>query len=175
MKTVIKTKQFILRTFKTSDAQDLKRNINDKTIYRNTLHIPYPYKDKDAQTWIKKCQYRAKQKRPKVVSFVIVINNEVVGSIGLKNILWNHKAELGYWLSRKHWGKGLMTKIVKETLKYGFHQLKLKRIFAFTFPHNKASARVLLKNGFKQEGYLKKNVKKNNRFMDQYLFAITRK
>ncbi len=175
MKATTKTKQFILRPIKGSDASDLQRNINDRTIYRNTLHIPYPYTLKDAREWIRKSQQRQKQKRPDAVSFAIVINNRLVGGTGLHNIVWGHKAELGYWLGRKYWGQGLMTKIVREVLKYGFQELKLKRIYAFTFPHNKASARVLIKNGFKQEGYLKKNVKKAGRIIDEYIFAKTLK
>ena len=173
MKSIITAKQFILRPIKASDASGLQRNINDRTIYRNTLHIPHPYTLKDARDWIKKNQQQQKQKRPDAVSFAIEINDEVVGGTGLHNIVWEHKAELGYWLGRKYWGQGLMTKIVREVLKYGFQELKLKRIYAFTFPHNKASARVLQKNGFKQEGYLKKNVKKADRLIDEYLFAKT--
>ena len=164
---IIKTKNFILRPFRMSDAEELAKNINNKIIAKNTSTIPYPYKLKDAKKWLS-------LKEKDVVNFCIEIDGEVVGSAGLHRISKGHKAELGYWLAEKYWGKGLMTKIVKEVVKYGFQELKLKRIFAFVYTFNKASMGVLKNNGFKFEGTLKKHVKKKNEFIDAYLFAKVR-
>ena len=55
--------------------------------------------------------------------------------------------------------------------KYGFEKLGLRRIYAFTFPLNKASAGVLKNAGFEYEGKLRKHVKKGNKFLDDLLFA----
>jgi len=45
------------------------------------------------------------------------------------------------------------------------------RIQASTFPQSKTSMRVLEKAGFKFEGILRKNIKKGDKFIDEYLFA----
>jgi RimJ/RimL family protein N-acetyltransferase len=49
--------------------------------------------------------------------------------------------------------------------------MKLKRLTAKVFLPNKASARVLEKNGFKLEGILKKDLAKGGKYYDVYLFA----
>ena len=165
---IIKTKNFILRPFKMSDAEDIAKNINDKIISRNTATIPYPYTLKDAKWWLNK---RAKRSREKHVNFAIVIDGEVGGSVGLNDIEKGYKAEVGYWLARKHWGKGIMPEAVKVIVDFGFKKLKLKRIWAGVYSFNPPSKRVLEKNGFKLEGTLIKDVKKGNKLFDKYILA----
>ena len=48
------------------------------------------------------------------------------------------------------------------------------RIYAYVFSWNKASMKVLEKAGYKLEGILRKDVKKNNKFIDTFLFAKVR-
>ena len=145
-------------------------NINNKKIYRNALNIPYPYTLKDAKDWITKNLKERRRKKPSMINFAIDINGEVVGGIGLKKVE-GHKAEIGYWLAEKYWGQGIMTQAVKLVTGFGFKKLKLKRIYARAFSFNKASKRVLEKAGYKLEGILRKNTKKDNKFIDDYLFA----
>ena len=167
---VIKTKHFTLRPYRMSDAESLAKNINDKTIARNTLTIPFPYTISDARGFLKMIMKKTRSKKPTTQVFAIEIDGEIAGAIGIHHI-HVHKAEIGYWLARKYWGKGIMTRVVKEIVKYCFGNLGLSRIYAGTFPFNKASARVLEKNGFKFEGILRKNLKKGDKLIDEYLFA----
>ena len=168
--TIIKSKQFILRPCKKGDEKSLAENINNKKIYRNTLAIPYPYTLKDAKEQINKNLKEAKKKNQKKINFVIDINDEAAGSVGFSKIE-GHRAEIGYWLAEKYWGKGIMTEAVKLTTKFGFEKLKLRRISAYVFPFNRASRRVLEKAGFKFERILHKQFKKDNKFLDGYLFV----
>ncbi len=161
---IIKTKDFILRPFRMSDSDELAKAINNKIIARNTLTIPYPYKLKDAKEWLG-------SEKKDGVNFCIEIDGEVAGSIGFSHVQKGHKAEIGYWLAEKHWGKGIMSKAVREAVRFGFEDLKLSRIFGHVYPFNKGSMGVLKKNGFKLEGILKKDVKKKEEFIDAYLFA----
>lgn len=170
----IKTKKFILRPFRKGDEFSLQRNLNNKKIARNLELVPYPYTLKMAKEWITKNIKEAKKKKPLIVNFVIEIDNEVAGSIGFHKIE-PHRAEIGYWLAEKHWGSGLMTQVVYEICKLGFSKLKLKRLWAAVFPWNKASMRVLEKNGFKFEGVLKKNTLKHGKLIDDHIFAKVRK
>lgn len=171
MKIIINTRAFTLRPFRASDAASLQKNINNRVIARNTLHIPYPYRLKDAREWIVRSQKEWRKKQPLKMAWAIDVAGEVIGGVGLHLSPGKHKAELGYWLARKYWGKGIITKVVRMVVRLGFNKLKLKRIYAFTFPWNIASGRVLAKNGFKREGYLRKNVKKGNNIFDDYLWA----
>ena len=170
----IKTKKFILRPLRKGDELSLQKNINNKKIVRNLATVPYPYTIKMAKEWIAKNIKEAKKKKPLMINFVIDINGEVAGSIGFHKIE-QHKAEIGYWLAEKHWGNGLMTKAVKQASKFGFEELKLKRIYAKVFPWNKGSMRVLGKNGFKFEGILRKNTLKNGELIDERIYGKIKK
>ena len=167
---IIKTKHFILRPYRMSDAESIAKNSNDKTIARNMLTVPYPYTINDANRFLKRIMKLTKSKKSTSRVFAIEIDGELVGAIGMHNI-HVHKAEIGYWLARKYWGKGIMTRVVKEIVKLGFGEMGLSRIYAGTFPHNKASMRVLEKAGFKFEGILRKNLKKGDKLIDEYFFA----
>lgn len=170
MRRKIIAKDFILRPFKKGDEFSLAKNINNKEVIQNTIINIYPYKLKDAKDWIKKNLEEDKKKKPKMINFVIDINDEVAGSVGFGKID-SHKAEIGYWLAKKYWNKGIMTRAIKLITKFGFEKLGFKRIYAYTFSFNKRSARVLEKSGYKFEGILKKNTKRGRKFIDDYLFA----
>ena len=64
--------------------------------------------------------------------------------------------------------------MVREIAGFAFVELGLRRIYAHVFTFNRASMRVLEKAGFKLEGKLAKNVKKGDRFLDEYIFARVR-
>lgn len=165
------TKKFTLRPFKKTDAKNIAKYINDQTIYNNTLRIPYPYKLKDANEWLARTLPQYRKRKPSKFYLAVEVKNEVVGFIGLMEIQGGHKAELGYWLARKHWKKGIMSEAVKEIVDYGFKKFGLVRIYAYVFPHNKGSQKVLIKNGFRKEGMLRKNIIKDGKYMDDILFA----
>ncbi len=167
---IIKKKNFILRPFKKGDEFSLKENINNKKIAKNTKRIPYPYTLKDAKNWIKKNLKEYKKKKPKIINFVIEIDGKVAGSVGFSEIE-AFKAEISYWLAEKYWNRGIMTEAVKLITKYGFKKLKLKRIYARVFKFNQASKRVLEKGGYKLEGLMKKDVQKDGKYFNIYIFA----
>jgi [ribosomal protein S5]-alanine N-acetyltransferase len=169
----ITTPHFTLRRFRKGDLPSIVKHINDKTIAARTdAPIPYPYTMKHAEEWYRKIRNRARRKGSKAKEFAIDISGEAVGCIAI--FPQGHTAGIGYWLGRAYWNKGIMTEAVKEITKYGFNGLGLKRIYASTFPQSKASMRVLEKAGFKFEGVLRKNIKKGDKFIDEYLFARVR-
>lgn len=52
--------------------------------------------------------------------------------------------EVGYWIGREHWGKGVATKALKTFLK----EYKFRPLYARVAKHNAASLQVVKKNGF---------------------------
>ncbi|MCX6789770.1 MAG: GNAT family protein [Candidatus Gribaldobacteria bacterium] len=167
--------KFILRPFRKGDEISLQKNIDNKKIARNLATVPYPYTIKMAKEWVAKKLKENKNRQPIIIDFVIDINGEVAGAIGFHKIEQEHRAEIGYWLAEKYWGSGIMTEAIREASKFAFGKLKLKRIYAAVFPWNKASMRVLEKNGFKFEGILRKNTLKNGKLIDDHIFAKIKK
>ncbi|MDP9055464.1 MAG: GNAT family N-acetyltransferase [Acidobacteriota bacterium] len=53
------------------------------------------------------------------------------------------RVEIGWRLAFEHWGRGLATEAAREALRYGFGELGLTEIVAFTVPANSRSRRVM--------------------------------
>ena len=86
----------------------------------------------------------------------------------------SHLAEVGYWLAKPYWGRGIMTAVVQRLCRHAFEEFGLAKITAHVFPLNQASARVLEKCGFHEEGLLRKHFLKDGQFIDARLFAMLR-
>lgn len=72
----------------------------------------------------------------------------MIGSICLWNFSNNLKtAEVGYSLYPEFQNKGIMSEALKSVIDYGFNELKLDKIEAFTHSKNEPSKKLLEKNG----------------------------
>ncbi|MDO4796686.1 MAG: GNAT family N-acetyltransferase [Coriobacteriales bacterium] len=59
-----------------------------------------------------------------------------------------HKISMGYRLLQRHWGKGIASQAVGLAVRYLYTKTEIGLITASTMVENRASARVLQKNGF---------------------------
>ena len=102
--------------------------------------------------------------------------NALIGGCGFDGLQAgkSHRAEVGYWLAKAFWGRGVMTAVVRRLCRHAFEEFGLAKITAHVFPHNPASARVLEKCGFEEEGFLRKHFLKDGRFLDARLFGLLR-
>ena len=128
-----------------------------------TKYIARPlYKDVDeARTFIKD---RIKDIENNVsIVWTICYKDSLIpiGTICLWNFSDDKKAaEAGYDLLPEFQGKGYMSEAIKSVISFGFNELKLKTIEAYTSKHNKESIKLLEKNHFillkdrKDEGFL---------------------
>ena len=76
----------------------------------------------------------------------------MIGTIELYNHSPLFKAELGYALNPKYWGKGIIPEAVNEVVAFAFEFLSLKRLEVGLFLDNIQSKRVCEKTGFTFEG-----------------------
>ena len=72
---------------------------------------------------------------------------QFIGWAGLAYLPEFDEIDLGYRFLPEYWGSGLATEASHAILKYGFDQLKLKKIIAIAMKENKASIRVMEKVG----------------------------
>ena len=161
-----------IRKWKIEDAEQLKNAINNKRILDNLRDgIPYPYTIKNAQDFIIQTLNAPKDSR---YSWAILLDDKVIGSIGVfrKDNIHCQTAEIGYYIAEEYWGKGIMTKAIKEVCNYIFNETDIIRIFAEPFAYNVASCRALEKAGFELEGILRNNAIKNNKILDMKMYSI---
>jgi ribosomal-protein-alanine N-acetyltransferase len=85
------------------------------------------------------------------------------------------RAELGYVLSREHWGKGLIPEAVRAVIRFGFGRMELNRIQARCIAENTASARVMEKAGMTYEGTLREYQLIKGAYRDMKFYSILRR
>lgn len=84
------------------------------------------------------------------------------------------RAELGYSQLRSAWGNGYVNEALRALVSLAFGELGLNRIEADIDPRNEASARSLLRLGFKHEGYLRERWIVDGEISDTGLYGLLR-
>ncbi len=82
--------------------------------------------------------------------------------------------EIGWRLDKSHWGKGYATEAARAALQFGFDELKLKEIVAFTPVPNKPSQAVMHKIGMHNTGnnFNHPSLPKGHRLSEHVLYRI---
>ncbi len=107
------------------------------------------------------------------MNFAIIYNERIAGSIGCtpKIDVYRKSIEIGYFIGEPFWNRGIANKAVRIFLHYIEKEFDIVRVFAEVYAHNKASMRVLYKNGFYLESIRRKAAIKNNVLIDDYVWV----
>lgn len=166
---------FVLRRWRADDAPGLATAANHAAITRYLSgRFPHPYSLDDAQQFL---AGRVVDLTDPVLA--IEIDGAIAGGIGAHaeqpgRAEFVHSALLGYWLTPAHWGCGVMRRVVATFAPWVMDELRLYRLAAHVVPANIASAQVLLRNGFIEEGTMRRAVVKGGTVLDLRLFARVR-
>lgn len=139
-----------IRCIDCGDLPDVARLANNFSIAQMTANLPFPYTLEHAQIWF---DYVEETQNEHV--FAIIGGGRFMGVVGLVHEPEHERAELGYWLGEPYWNKKVMTTAAGLAVGYAFAMLGVQKIYSRCFLPNKASSRVLEKNGFLQEGCLR--------------------
>ncbi len=122
--------------------------------------------------------YKAEMRQGVTYSFLIFrrVDDVLLGGITLSNLRRGvaQSATLGYWIGSPHCNQGYMTDSLAATLEFAFSRIGLHRVEAACLPANEASRRLLLRAGFREEGYAREYLRISGRWQDHQLFAILR-
>jgi ribosomal-protein-alanine N-acetyltransferase len=164
---------FFVSDIEPGDKAAYLEHLQEKEIYDRTLAIPYPYTEEAADWWIQHVAEETKAQGRSVNWAIRRSDGYLIGGIGHHELVVGktHKAEIGYWLAKPYWGRGIMTDAVRRVSDFSFRELQLIRLTAHVFAFNTASARVLEKAGYQLEGRLRLHYKKNGRLGDGLLYA----
>ena len=168
-----------LRELSINDAMDISR-LMTYNISRSLWEVPYPYTIENALEFINSSHRDFKSL--KAVNFAIQYKNNlegvnrIVGIIGLKNIEYDKKnTNLGYWIGEPYWGNGIATESVTLVINYAFSVLGLEEVYAYVYSENKASIRVLEKNGMTKKGEVNEYNQMSDRYKNSFKFMIQRR
>lgn len=110
----------------------------------------------------------------KAIRFTIVElkTNEIIGSCGYNSLDYeNAKAEIGYDIAKKYWGKGYAPEAISSLIRYAFNFLNFNRVEAKVEPENVNSIKVLQKLRFTYEGTLRQCEKSKEKFIDLQIYS----
>lgn len=201
---IVRSPRLTIRAFRPSDAAALQRQADDADV-SHTLsdHFPFPYTMADAEQYLKIA-------RPEDGDYAIFRRSDAggddvfVGGIKLKRLpdVYARGAEVGYWIGREHWGRGLASEAVVAFCKFfSFSSYKLNtlidipkgtnknhiaarwafeshpdvhRLESLVYANNPASSRVLEKAGFTHEGTRRRAACKRGEIIDVRVYGLLR-
>ena len=163
----------VIREWQHADATALARLADDRGVWLGLRDaFPHPYGVGHALDFIAMAQ-----RHQPPTFFAITVDGTLAGGIGYtrRTDVERIGAEVGYWLGRHFWGRGVATAALRLLTVHAFAaHPDLRRLWAVPFATNTASARVLEKAGYTREGTLRQSAIKDGVVLDQWMYAITR-
>ena len=143
-----RTERLLLRPGWSQDAPALFQAIADERIVRNLATAPWPYRPGDAEAWL-----ATERKASRAVAAHLPLHRGRARADRSDRLRPppDGEIEFGYWIARRHWGRGYATEAGRAVLATARHGLRLKRLDAGHFLDNPASGRVLEKLGFQPD------------------------
>ena len=142
---ILETKRCILRPWSEEDAAELYIYASDPDVGPPAGWPPHTSVENSRE--IIKNVLSAKE----TYAVCLKENGKPVGSIGLqRNDLAqkDDELELGYWIGKPYWGRGLIPEVSLEVLRHAFEDLSLERVWCAYYDGNEKSRRVQEKLGF---------------------------
>ena len=85
------------------------------------------------------------------------------------------RAEIGYILDSRAWGRGFMHEALSALLDYAFTELNLNRVEADSDSRNERSARLLDRLGFTKEGLFRERCIVDGEVSDSAMYGLLRR
>ena len=158
---VLSTERLVLRQITLDDDKEIFFQRSDKAM-NQYVGNPLATSIEDARSWITRINTAISNNESIAWGVTLKDDPKVMGGFCLWNLSEEHnRAEIGFGIFPDHQQKGYMHEVLQVGIRYGFGEMDLGIIEAYTHPQNVASIRVLEKNNFKlkegnpnPEGYI---------------------
>ena len=153
----IRGERVTLRPQQATDSDLLQRLLNEPQV-RHNIGFSEPLSGPAAEDL---------DSRDGDTQFIVCVDDEPVGTCILHEDYhpWGF-AVLGYSMCPDYWGNGYATDTVDCLAQYAFQELRLNKLDAHCYVTDPASARVLEKVGFQQEGRRRDHAFVNGEYVD---------
>lgn len=149
----IETERLILRRYKETDIDAIYDIITDKRLAK---YVKFPNKTKEEEleyirTWIKEAD------ESKYERWVIELSDshETIGMIDVNTIIKKHNyCNVGYAIRYDYWGNGYAAEALEAVSDHLLNNIGYYLVECSCNELNKQSSRVMLKAGFKKDGYI---------------------
>lgn len=155
----------------TYDDTDLILKWRNQDAVRKNFVYQELFTKESHENWI-----RTKVETGQAIQMIICLTagNIPVGAVNIQHIDREHsKAEYGIFIGEDSArGRGIGTASAKLMLRYCFEEEKLHRIYLRALASNIAAIRSYEKAGFRQEGYLREDVRIGDAYVDLVWMAV---
>jgi len=167
-----RTERLTLRSFKPNDAEAFAAYRSDPDVARfQSWDAPVPLTE--AQKKVEEFAH-GDPEAPGWFQYAVDLDGVLIGDLGL-NLHGNlMQADLGFTLAPAYQGQGYATEAVRGLLNHLFVDRELHRVSAECDARNTASARLLERAGFTQEGLRLSNTWFKGEWTDDLLFGYLR-
>jgi len=169
----LSTQRLTLRQIKMEDENEIFALRSDDRV-NQFLDRLKAHSIEDARSFINKINTGIQKNE--LIFWAINFKNEtrLIGTICLWNISKeNDKAEIGYELYPDFQGKGIMQEAFSKVMEYGFEEMKLQTIEAYTTAGNHSSIKLLEKYHFKKETTLENKNDEPEGMMKIVIYSLT--
>lgn len=167
----MKTENYILREIEDSDIENIHKGLSNSDITKYyDVHFSTLEDTKEQMDW-----YRELKQNGTGIWWAIydAADNEFCGAGGFNNLDKKHKkAEIGFWLLKDFWGKGILNEVMLKLFENGFTKLHLNRIEGFVTSDNTKCKKALEKINFTYEGTMRESEVKNGEKINVDIYAI---
>ena len=139
-------RRLILKQIEDADADSLRELVGNPMVYRYLPTFLFERKYPDIHDVIHRLYTECFQES---IILGIYLDGALCGlgeMYGFRDAI--HKISAGYRLKEEYWGRGIATEALEMIVRYLYEETEIEIITASTMVENKASARVLMKNGF---------------------------
>jgi len=162
----------VLRPLEPADAPMVHRLVNDWSVAGNLARVPFPYREGLALEWI--AATRQQIARGEAWHLAVTENGALVGCCALVpgRDAGQPSVEIGYWVGRPHWGRGVAREAAAALLAWGREARGFARFHSSALLDNAASRKVLRAIGFREAGEGRERFVSRNRVMPVALFRL---
>ena len=150
LKAMMETERLLIEEWRPEDWLRFRPIATDPAVMRY-ISTGQPWPDERIQQFVAKQINQAQTDGFCLWKLVEKSTQRLVGQCGLQPLGQTGEIEIGWWLARDYWGRGLATEAARRVLQYAFETLHLKRIIAIAQPANQASIKVMQKLGMSFE------------------------
>jgi RimJ/RimL family protein N-acetyltransferase len=153
---ILETDRLILSTWQASDWLAFRPIATDVEVMRY-ITGGVPWTDERIQSFVNRQMEVFSERGFCRWKLLLKPAQEVIGFCGVG--FWGESLdpEIGWWLARPHWGRGLATEAARTALRDALERVRLDRIISIARPANTASTRIMEKLGLKLECELEKD------------------
>ncbi len=169
------SERLALRPLCRGDAYAIAELAGDRRVARRLADVPSPFPVAMAMSWVTARLDRwSRGGGPTYAITERAAGPGLIGTVSMRSVPRDRRAELGYWLGYPSWGRGLASEAVHRILRWAFVESNLHRVYAQVMSGNRRSHRVLEKAGMVREGTRRDHLRKGRRFVDVDEYGLLR-